>query len=448
MARRSILVAVAALAALAALAPAGASAATAPAAAPVLTSAPFTVPVRIHWTPANDPLNVSQSVYRGDGACTSPVTEGGLITHLPRQRARPTSPTTTRATASTATTSRSPTCSTTAEQPRPHGRRRHAEPDRDGRGREPGRRRRQRHRRPSRARAADAVSGVASSVFHVGAAGACASGPVVGATWDTTTVAKRRLRRLQRRHRQRRARRGRDHDRDRRERRCGPRPRPRPPARQRPGGTVTGASPRRHRRTGPRRRKLVLTLPRAKAAGDPLRPRLHWIEAEGGRPRPRGRRAQPQARAARARATAPRSTAASARRSRSNCGRVRPATWRSSRTTTAATSPSRRARCIAPAALIPLRPLSGSVVRRAPRLTWKARAGSAYYNVQLFRNGKRVLVGWPSRASYDVPAGHARARHVRLVRMAGRAQRRLGPDVRRPHRARHLRRQGVAAGEA
>ena len=35
----------------------------------------------------------------------------------------------------------------------------------------------------------DAVSGVASSVLHAGAAGSCPSGPVVGPTWDTTTVA-------------------------------------------------------------------------------------------------------------------------------------------------------------------------------------------------------------------------------------------------------------------
>jgi hypothetical protein len=31
--------------------------------------------------------------------------------------------------------------------------------------------------------------------------------------------------------------------------------------------------------------------------------------------------------------------------------------------------------------------------------------GSAYYNLQLFRNGKRVLVVWPSQPSYQIPAG-------------------------------------------
>ena len=38
------------------------------------------------------------------------------------------------------------------------------------------------------ATAADAVSGVAASVLHVGAVGACPSGPVIGAQWDTTAV--------------------------------------------------------------------------------------------------------------------------------------------------------------------------------------------------------------------------------------------------------------------
>ena len=58
------------------------------------------------------------------------------------------------------------------------------------------------------------------------------------------------------------------------------------------------------------------------------------------------------------------------------------------------------------ASLIPLRPLNGSTVRvSSPMLTWKAKKGTAYYNVQLYINGKRVLVGWPSKASYRIPAG-------------------------------------------
>ena len=81
MARRSILVGL--LAAIAAVFPPSALAATAPAAAPVLTSAPYAFPLTLHWTPANDPLNLSQSVYRASGACTDPPAAGGLIATFP-----------------------------------------------------------------------------------------------------------------------------------------------------------------------------------------------------------------------------------------------------------------------------------------------------------------------------------------------------------------------------
>ena len=58
------------------------------------------------------------------------------------------------------------------------------------------------------------------------------------------------------------------------------------------------------------------------------------------------------------------------------------------------------------ASLISLRPLSGSDVSLStPVLTWKAAKGSTYYNVQVFRNGKHVVVGWPSKASYRIPPG-------------------------------------------
>ena len=40
-----------------------------------------------------------------------------------------------------------------------------------------------------------------------------------------------------------------------------------------------------------------------------------------------------------------------------------------------------------------------------PLLTWKPFKGTTYYNVQLFVNGKRVLVGWPTKASFRIPAG-------------------------------------------
>ena len=37
-------------------------------------------------------------------------------------------------------------------------------------------------------------------------------------------------------------------------------------------------------------------------------------------------------------------------------------------------------------------------------MTWTAEDGIAYYNVQVYRNGKRILVGWPSHASFQLPA--------------------------------------------
>jgi hypothetical protein len=52
---------------------------------------------------------------------------------------------------------------------------------------------------------------------------------------------------------------------------------------------------------------------------------------------------------------------------------------------------------------VPLRPLSGSSVSAAPLLAWKPAKGVSYYNVQLFRNGRRVLTAWPSEPSYRVP---------------------------------------------
>ena len=86
--------------------------------------------------------------------------------------------------------------------------------------------------------------------------------------------------------------------------------------------------------------------------------------------------------------------------------------------------------------------VDGSVLRAAPRLRWKPHRGTAYYNLQLFHNGRRVLVAWPSRTFYR-PVRHAGGRHVRLVRVAGgQAQGRIA-HVRRADRPRDVRRQAV-----
>lgn len=43
-------------------------------------------------------------------------------------------------------------------------------------------------------------------------------------------------------------------------------------------------------------------------------------------------------------------------------------------------------------------PASGAVVRAAPLLRWKPVAGATFYNVQLFRKGRKVLSTWPTAA--------------------------------------------------
>jgi hypothetical protein len=66
---------------------------------------------------------------------------------------------------------------------------------------------------------------------------------------------------------------------------------------------------------------------------------------------------------------------------------------------------SHAARRIVSLARAALRPLSGSVVSKRPRLSWRARRHTAYYNLQVFHKGKRILVRWPARATYRIPAG-------------------------------------------
>jgi hypothetical protein len=60
-------------------------------------------------------------------------------------------------------------------------------------------------------------------------------------------------------------------------------------------------------------------------------------------------------------------------------------------------------RVVSLAALLPLRPITGSTVTGALRLSWKPRAGAKYYNVQVFYKGTRVRVGWPRHAWYRLP---------------------------------------------
>ncbi|MGZ8782713.1 MAG: hypothetical protein ACXWZB_04360 [Gaiellaceae bacterium] len=60
------------------------------------------------------------------------------------------------------------------------------------------------------------------------------------------------------------------------------------------------------------------------------------------------------------------------------------------------------------------RPAAGAVVTAPPALTWKAAAGARFYNVQLHRNGVKVLSVWPARTSLQL---------ARTWRFGGKAQR-------------------------
>lgn len=45
-------------------------------------------------------------------------------------------------------------------------------------------------------------------------------------------------------------------------------------------------------------------------------------------------------------------------------------------------------------------PKDGARLRKPPKLTWAAEPDADYYNVQLFRNGTRILAGWPKKATF------------------------------------------------
>lgn len=60
------------------------------------------------------------------------------------------------------------------------------------------------------------------------------------------------------------------------------------------------------------------------------------------------------------------------------------------------------------------RPVEGARVAAPPLLDWTAVRGATYYNVQLFRNGKKVLTAWPGSTSFHL---------ARSWRFDGRAER-------------------------
>lgn len=389
MTRRSIFLAVGVIAAFAALLPAGALAATAPAAAPVLTSAPFATLVSFQWTPGNG-ANLSQSVYRSIGPCATPVTAGQIANNGGPYPGNATSSYIDNVTdgvycyyiqaADLLEAANSPGLTVVVDTHDPAAT--IAVPNAAA-GVVSG-------TVNLAATAADAASGVATSVLHVGAVGACPSGPVLGSMWDTTTVANGAYDL------------------------CNvvtdnaghvavatitvtvanapPAPPPAPPAP--PADTTAPDAPT----------KVSVILPRARADAEKLRVRLRWVKPSA----PDLDRVVVVIN----RQRTPKGPADGTVIYR-GIGTSVNVTLRAGRATHVAlfaydkagnvSKPAKR--LVSTASLVKLRPLTGAIVNATPHLTWKAKQGSAYYNVQIFRNGERILIAWPSHAAYDVPVG-------------------------------------------
>ncbi len=165
-----------------------AEAATAPANAPVLTSAPYAWPATFRWTPGADPANASQGVYRSSGECTQPPAAGGpIMTGLPAAQTDFTAGPvdgiycyTIRTTDLAGGTATSPGLTVAFDRVAPTAT--IAVAGANGGASVAGAVR-------VTGGGTDAVSGVASSVLRVGVVGACPAGPVIGTTWDTTGYA-------------------------------------------------------------------------------------------------------------------------------------------------------------------------------------------------------------------------------------------------------------------
>jgi hypothetical protein len=394
--------------------PAGAFAATAPTDPPTLTSAPYVAPATFTWTPAvngADPLdpNTTQQVFRGDGVCPpGPVSGGGAVGQIVAMNV--TMHTTSaeipsgiycfhvRTTSLLGGTADGPGLTVLIDRDNPTGTIAVA-PEAPGNivtgtvnvsG-----------------TSADAVSGVGSSTFHVGAVNACAAGPVIGPTWDTTTspnggyqvcnvitdkaghqavisatvtVAN-------------------------------PMASPAEHATAPIAGTTPVAvtppvilNPTEDPAAPHAPTKVSVILPRAKSSTGTLSIRLRWVKPKASdlarivvvlnlkRP--------PRSPADGATVYKGLGTSASLRLKTGGTGYV--ALFAYDRNGNVS-SPARKVVSLAP--LIPLRPTTGSSINTAPRLTWKAQAGALYYNVQLYLNGSRVFTAWPDEAALNIPPG-------------------------------------------
>jgi hypothetical protein len=405
--RRSILVTL--VVAAAAAWTAAAQAATAPTGLS-LTSAQYVSPAVLEWTPGADLLNVSQTVYRAPGACTSPLTAGVAVrtyagNATTQHFAVPGDGTfcfsvvasdlaggTASSGGVTVTIDTTPPTATVAVSGQSPAGVVKGTVQVTGTG-------------------ADTVSGVATSVLRVGPVGACATGTVVTGAWNTTrytdgsydvcnTVTDR----------------------------AGysttavlkvtvtnavPAPAPVPQAGAAPAADIPASpapisaapgAPAQDKDAPKSPSKLAVVQPRSKKGPNALIPlTLRWVNPTAAdlarvvvilnlKHAPRGIKdgsvVYDGLRT---------STAFKLRAGKS--GYV--ALYAYDRTGNVS-APARRT--VSLASLIPLRPLTGSSVTTAPRMTWKAQEGIAYYNVQVYRNGRRILVGWPSKASFQLPS--------------------------------------------
>ena len=97
-----------------------------------------------------------------------------------------------------------------------------------------------------------------------------------------------------------------------------------------------------------------------------------------------------------------------------------------------------------------LAPATGSVVKAPPLLRWKAVKGATFYNVQLYRNGRKLLSTWPGAAklklartwTYGGQALPARAGALHVVRL-GRPGHPRETRLRKGARLEHVHRQAL-----
>jgi hypothetical protein len=397
MARRFLLGAL--TVAIAAVWPACALSATAPADAPQVVTAPYASPALLQWTPGADPLNVSQTVRRAPGTCAAPEAAAHAVRTYDDN--------------TTSQHSAHPGDGTWCFTIRAHD-------SNGGRADSAGRTVRIDTTPPTATVAvsrqtagvvsgtvrvsgtsSDTFSGVAASAFHAGPIGGCATGPVIDASWNTASVPNG------------------TYD------VCnvatdiagnlgtasltvvvsnlastpgaipavaGAAAPPVSSAQPAPSPGATKAAPKAPT-------KLLLVLPRTTSG----LPTLRWTNP-------------PAADLERVvvvlnRKRGPRNPSDGTIIYRGLRTTVRLA-LRAGETANVAlyaydhagnsSSPARRV--VSLASLIPLRPVTGSIVTATPLLSWKPKAGTAYYNIQIFHKGKRVLVGWPRHASYRPPA--------------------------------------------